>query len=49
MALRERMDEFPPARRNKVEERAKALIAEEMSLHDLRRAREQTQVRVARA
>ena len=36
------------ARRKKVEERAKALIAEEMSLQDLHRARKQTQVRVAK-
>jgi transcriptional regulator with XRE-family HTH domain len=31
-----------------VEERARALIAEEMSLRDLRKARKQTQVRVAK-
>jgi transcriptional regulator with XRE-family HTH domain len=31
-----------------VEERAKALIAEEMSLQDLRKARKKTQVRVAK-
>ena len=45
--LTERMAQLPPARRNGVEERAQALIAEEMSLRDLRRARKQTQVRVA--
>ena len=45
--LTERMDQLPPARRKSVDERAKALIAEEMSLRDLRRARKQTQVRVA--
>ena len=45
--LTERLDRLPPARRKKVEERAKALIAEEMSLRDLRKARKQTQVRVA--
>ena len=31
-----------------MEERARALLAEEMSLQDLRRARRQTQVRVAK-
>ncbi len=46
--LSERLDRLPPARRKKVEERAKALIAEEMSLRDLRKARKQTQVRVAK-
>ena len=46
--LQERMDKLPGARRKKVEERARVLIAEEMSLQDLRRARKQTQVRVAK-
>ncbi|MCE2484066.1 MAG: XRE family transcriptional regulator [Desulfurellaceae bacterium] len=46
--LQERMDKLPRARRKKVEERARVLIAEEMSLQDLRRARKQTQVRVAK-
>jgi len=46
--LKERMDQLPAARRRKVKERAKALIAEEMSLQDLRKARDQTQVRVAK-
>ena len=46
--LAERMDRLPPKRRKQVEERAEALIAEEMSLRDLRKARKQTQVRVAR-
>ena len=45
--LTERLDELPAARRKKVEERAKALLAEEMSLQELRKARKQTQVRVA--
>ena len=43
--LQERMDTLPTARRKKVEKRARALIAEEMSLQDLRRARKQTQGR----
>ena len=46
--LTERLERLPLARRKKVEERAKALIAEEMSLRDLRKARKQTQVRVAK-
>ena len=46
--LTERLDRLPPARRKKVEERARALIAEEMSLRDLRKALKQTQVRVAK-
>lgn len=33
--LTERMDNLPTTRRKKVEERANALIAEEMSLQDL--------------
>ena len=46
-SLTERMNKLPEARRQKVEERAKALIAEEMSLQDLRKARKQTQTRIA--
>ena len=46
--LTERLDKLPPARRKKVEARAKELVAEEMSLQDLRKARKQTQVRVAK-
>jgi DNA-binding XRE family transcriptional regulator len=38
-----------PARRKKVEVRAAQLIAEEMTLQDLRRARKLTQVRMAKA
>jgi DNA-directed RNA polymerase specialized sigma subunit len=46
--LTERMDGLPSERRRRVEERANRLIAEEMSLRDLRRARERTQARVAK-
>ncbi len=46
--LRERMDSLPSARRKMVEERANALILEEMSLRDLRKARQMTQVSVAK-
>ena len=44
-SLTERMNKLPEARRQKVKERAKALIAEEMSLQDLRKARKQTHLR----
>jgi hypothetical protein len=35
--LTKRLNKLPAARRKKVEERAKALIAEEMSLQELRK------------
>src|SRR5947207_15319172 len=38
-----------PARRKKVEKRAAKLIAEEMTRQELRRARQRTQVQVAKA
>jgi DNA-binding XRE family transcriptional regulator len=41
--------ELSPARRKKVEARAAQLIAEEMSLRELRRARKLTQVHMAKA
>jgi len=40
--------ELSPAERKKVEDRATEIIAEEMSLRDLRKARKLTQARVAR-
>lgn len=39
---------LPAARRRKIEKRAAALIAEEMTLQELRRARAMTQVRLAK-
>ncbi len=36
--LSDRMDKLPPARRKKVKERSEELIAEELSLWDLRKA-----------
>ena len=45
--LDERLDALPPERRERIEQRAQDLIAEEMSLRDLRRAREQTQASLA--
>ena len=37
--LDERLAQLPAERRRRIEERAEALIAEEMSLRDLRKAR----------
>lgn len=42
------INELSPARRKKVEVRAAQLIAEEMTLQELRRARKITQVRLAK-
>ena len=49
VSLNEKLKALEPARRQKVEARAEELIAEELTLRDLRRARERTQVSVARA
>lgn len=46
-SLDEKLDELGPQRRKKVEARAAALIAEEMSLRELRHARRLTQKRMA--
>jgi DNA-binding XRE family transcriptional regulator len=45
--LNEKIAELPAARREKVEARAAELIAEEMSLRELRRAMGKTQAKVA--
>ena len=45
--LREEIEFLPEDRRKEVEKLADALIAEEMTLRDLRKARNQTQARVA--
>ena len=45
--LREEIEALPEDRRKRVEELAAALIAEEMTLRDLRKARNQTQARIA--
>lgn len=45
--LREEMEALPEDRRKRIEELTDALIAEELTLRDLRRARNQTQARVA--
>lgn len=46
--LRDKIATLPAARRAKVAKRAKQLIAEELSLRDLRRAMNRTQVSMAR-
>jgi transcriptional regulator with XRE-family HTH domain len=45
--LNEMIERLPPDRRQRVEARAAELIAEEMTLRDLRKARELTQARMA--
>ncbi len=45
--LKHKMDQLPAKRRAKVEARAQELIAEEMTLRDLRRALDLTQERMA--
>ena len=46
--LGDKIDALPEDRRKSVEELSDALIAEEMTLRDLRKARNQTQTRVAK-
>lgn len=48
-SLKHKMAELGEARRQKVEARAAQLVAEEMSLRDLRRAHRLTQARVGKA
>ncbi len=48
-ALKDKMKSLSPARRKKVEARATELIAEELSLRDLRRARKKTQTSLAKS
>jgi len=45
--LTDKMNSLPEARRERIEKRAEVLIAEEMSLRDLRKALRRTQSRVA--
>jgi DNA-binding XRE family transcriptional regulator len=47
--INEIIRKLKPSERKKVEERAAELIAEEMSLRDLRKARKLTQARVAKS
>lgn len=46
--LDQKVKSLRPARRKKIEARAAALLAEEMTLQELRRARKLTQVRMAK-
>jgi DNA-directed RNA polymerase specialized sigma subunit len=46
--LNQKMKRIGSARRKKIEARADSLIAEEMTLQELRRARKLTQVRIAK-
>src|SRR6266849_1570760 len=46
--LKDKMKELSPAQRKKVEARAADLIAEEMTLRELRHARKLTQVKMAK-
>jgi DNA-binding XRE family transcriptional regulator len=46
--VNEMIDSLPKARRRKIEKRGAELIAEELTLQELRRARELTQVKMAK-
>jgi transcriptional regulator with XRE-family HTH domain len=48
ITLKDKMKELSPAQRKKVEARAAQLIAEEMTLRELRHARKLTQVKMAK-
>ena len=48
ITLKDKMKELSPAQRKKVEARAAELIAEEMTLRELRHARQLTQVKMAK-
>ena len=48
VSLDDMMADLDPARRRKIEDRTAELIAEEMTLRELRKARQLTQVSVAR-
>jgi transcriptional regulator with XRE-family HTH domain len=47
--LKQKMKELSPDRRKKIESRTAQLVAEEMTLQELRQARKLTQVRMAKA
>jgi DNA-binding XRE family transcriptional regulator len=46
--LQEKLKALPPARRKKIADRAALLIAEEMTMRELRKARQITQVAMAK-
>ncbi len=47
--LKEKLASLPPSRRRKIARRTRELIAEEMTMRELRKARNMTQVAMARA
>ena len=47
--VKEIIESLPASRRRKIEKRASTLIAEELTLQELRRARSMTQVRMAKS
>ena len=47
--LQEKLSSLPAARRKKIAKRTDALIAEEMTMRELRKARQITQVQMAKA
>lgn len=47
--LEEKLSALPASRRRKIAARAEALIAEEMTMRELRKARKMTQVKLAKA
>ena len=49
ITLKDKMKQLSPAKREKAETRAAVLIAEEMTLRELRHARKLTQVKMAKA
>lgn len=49
VSIDDKIKKLPPARRRQVEARAAEMIAEEMTLSELRKARKLTQVRVAKS
>ena len=48
ITLREKIKTFSPERQERIAARAAALVAEEMTLRELRKARKMTQVRMAK-
>ena len=47
--LKEKLEALPAARREKIDQRAALLIAEEMTMRELRKARRMTQTEMAKA
>lgn len=47
--LQEKLNALPAARRKRIKERAEVLVAEELTMRELRKARKITQVQMAKA